>query len=183
MDRRAEKVAELRKAIAAMERVPAGKLESSERCEKGEDAFSRIVQLSSFRDRTCSEIRTRLSEEGFEADEIEVAIDRATSCGLVDDMRFADSRIRSLVRKGKGEKCIVSDLKGFGIDVCDVPGWPATYLELGRMGEYDRALALLDRKPSRSKDPFRGAYQKLVRNGYSTEVSFRAAKHWAGEQE
>lgn len=183
MDYRANKIAELREAIAAMECAPADKLESGERREAGEDAFSRIVRLSSFRDRTCSEIRARLFEEGFEANEIEAAIGRATSCGLVDDMRFADSRIRSLVRKGKGVKCIVSDLQGFGIDVLGVPGWPDMYLELEGRGEYDRALALLSRKPSRSRDPFRGAYQKLVRNGYSTEIAFRAAKHWAGEQE
>lgn len=181
MKTKADKLAALRDAISAIEHAPEASLFDGEQEAEEESAFSRIVRLSSFRDRTTSEVRRRLIDEGFESSEIEDAIERAHRCGLVDDCRYADSRIRSLVRKGKGARYVASDLQERGIDVADVPGWPCAYYEQDGKGELDRALDVLRRKPSRSKDPFRGAYQKLIRYGYSSDVSFRAAKRWASE--
>ena len=176
---RSEKLELLRRMIREIEEPePADADGPVELGFAGEEAYARVIRLCSVRDRCELELRQRLAEEGFEPDEVSDAVARAVRCGLVDDMRFADARIRKLVRDGKGVGGIRRDLEARGIDLYRVPGWPEEYLGPDP-NEMARALALLERRPSRSSNPARGSYQKLVQNGYSSEVAMKASLSWA----
>lgn len=66
------------------------------------EAFKKIERLVKVRDRSVLEVRNRLHRDGFVADVVDAAIDRALSVGYLDDARFADVLVRSRLRSGKG---------------------------------------------------------------------------------
>ncbi len=139
-----------------------------------ERAFSRIVKLVAHRDRSCCELKHKLELEDFKSQDIDAAIQRACACNLVNDARFADARIRYLVGKGKGTLGIEQELEKHNISLCDIDGWPHDYLDTSTQTEVSRALKLLQRKPSRSKNQLQGNYNKLIREGYSSCVANQA---------
>ena len=141
------------------------------------DAFAKIVRLVKVRDRSVSEVRSRLVRDGFDLNAAEDAILRALSCGYLDDQRFADAYVRSRLRQGKGLAGIVRDLKSQEIDPDSLPGFPDVYLERVPSQE-DAAYALLCRKPPRSKNLQQAAYAKLVRAGYPSAVASAATRRW-----
>ena len=143
------------------------------------DAFARIERLVSFRDFASEELRKRLAREGYDEAHASEAIDRALRCGLVDDLRFADAYVRGRLSKGQGVHGIEAALTQLNIDASALPGWPEEYLPDGEGGELDRALALLDAKPPRSKNLREGAYRRLVLKGFSSDVAASAARRWA----
>ena len=53
------------------------------------EAFKKIERLVKVRDRSVLEVRNRLHRDGFVADVVDAAIDRALSVGYLDDARFA----------------------------------------------------------------------------------------------
>ena len=65
------------------------------------EAFKKIERLVKVRDRSVLEVRNRLHRDGFVADVVDAAIDRALSVGYLDDARFADVLVRSRLRSGK----------------------------------------------------------------------------------
>lgn len=143
-----------------------------------QQAFERIECLVSHRDRSEQEVISRLSKEGFQADAIQQAVQRAKRCLLIDDLRFADAFIRARLRAGKGNRAIERDLRGKGIDPSALPSWPHEYLETSTDSQLERAVALLEKQPPRSKNPLQSAYAKLVRKGYDSAIAKEAALRW-----
>ncbi|MDO4501887.1 MAG: regulatory protein RecX [Coriobacteriia bacterium] len=141
-------------------------------------AFARIESLFMHRDRSEHEMRTRLAQEDFTLDAIDHAVGKAKRCGLIDDARFADAFIRARIRSGKGNCAIEHDLRQRGVEPSSLPDWPYQYQETSRERQVERAFALLERQPPRSKNPLRSAYQKLVRKGYSSSVANEVAQRW-----
>ncbi len=67
------------------------------------------------RDRSVSELRGRLAEQGYAGDECDEAIETVVRTGLVDDMRYAEARARALADRGAGDVRIRHELGHAGI--------------------------------------------------------------------
>ena len=131
---------------------------------------------------------------------------RALDCGLIDDMRYGAVLIRTRVSQGRGRKGIEDELERAGIAASDIPGWPEEFFSVDDFDpfrvnanaeddvvvcsfgsessdeqEIERALALLRRKPPRSKNVQASAYRKLVTKGYSTSVASAATRRFMEE--
>ncbi|MBS5098594.1 MAG: RecX family transcriptional regulator, partial [Eggerthella sp.] len=106
------------------------------------------------------------------------AIDRALSVGYLDDARFADVLVRSRLRSGKGLSGILRELRAHAIDPYEqLEGFPDDYLR-NNLSQEEAAIALLRRKPPRSKNEKQAAYAKLIRSGYSADIAANATKRW-----
>lgn len=145
------------------------------------DAFARLLRTVSNRDRSELDVRRRLFDAGFSEGDVDRAVERARSAGILDDLRFADTLIRSRVSQGRGRAGIERELADQGIDIESVPGWPDEYLDDGR-SEFERALSLLERKPPTAKNKREAAYRKLVGKGFSGSVASEAARAFAFSQ-
>lgn len=143
-----------------------------------EQAFRRIERLQAPRDHAVEELRQRLLREKYAADAVEEALARAVRCGLLDDMRFAETLVRSRLAADRGARGIEAELEGWGIDPGSVE-WP----EADEYDEVERALALLERKPPRSKNQREGAYRRLMQKGYGSSVAATAARRWAEREQ
>ena len=131
---------------------------------------------------------------------------RALDCGLIDDTRYGAVLIRTRVSQGRGRKGIEDELERAGIAASDIPGWPEEFFSVDDFDpfrvnanaeddvvgcsfgcessdeqEIERALALLRRKPPRSKNVQASAYRKLVTRGYSTSVASAATRRFMEE--
>lgn len=151
--------------------------QSSERKKPKMASFDRIVALCAVRDRSYRELQQRLERDGYEAEDIQQSLERACSCGLVDDMRFAQAFIRGRVSAGKGEAVIRRDLEKHGIEADAVPGWPTDF-NLDSTSQVDAAVALLEAHPPRAKDLYSAAYRRLITKGYPKSVASRAVRQW-----
>lgn len=146
-----------------------------------ESAFRKIERLLMVRDRSVTEITSRLQRDRFTDRAITEAVERSLRCGYLDDDRFADGFIRSRLRASKGINGIVRDLKDHGIDAYAIPGFPDNYLE-EQGSQLENAIRLLERKPPRAKNQKQAAYAKLIRNGFSSSVASSAVKVWIARQ-
>ena len=144
-------------------------------------AFKKIVTLVNHADRSEKSIRERLVHDGFCEDDIEIAVQKASDCGFIDDMRFAEVLIRSRVSQFKGSAGIVRELSEHGIEATDVPGWPHDF-GVSHEEEIERALAYLRKKPPHSKNTRDGAYRKLVQRGFSSEIASSASRLFVDEE-
>ena len=129
-------------------RHDAGEVDEDVRLSDPDAAFRKIERLCLVRERASEQLRQRLAREGFEAEAVEAALDRALACGLVENL---------------------------GIDADGVEALAAADDDAG---EVDRALALLDRKPPRAKNRRDAAYRRLAQKGFSASVSSTAARLW-----
>ena len=141
-------------------------------------AFKKIVDLVNASDKSELQIRSRLSDKGFDEISIDEAVNRAKNYGFIDDRRYASVLIRSRISQGKGIAGIERELRSHNIEPIDVEGWPDEYFTSDE-DELERALSYLDRKPPRSKNLRDGAFRKLVQKGYSTSIASSAARIWA----
>ena len=177
--------------------------------EEQSAAFEKVKRLCLSRERGSAELIARLKRDGFEADDAAVAVERAVSCGLVDDVRFGETLVRTRISQGKGRHGIEEELNRNGIAPSDIPGWPSDFfnkqssacvysfgdaneVELMQEGfgcdagdalEVQRALDLLRRKPPRSKNVKASAYRKLISKGYSSSVAMAAVNKFMDSQD
>ena len=91
-------------------RHDAGEVDEDVRLSDPDAAFRKIERLCLVRERASEQLRQRLAREGFEAEAVEAALDRALACGLVDDGRFADVLVRSRLAQGRGRRGIAAEL-------------------------------------------------------------------------
>lgn len=176
------------------------------RTEDETRAFEKVTHLACTRERGSRELIDRLVRDGFPQEVAESAVRRALDCGLIDDTRYGAVLIRTRVAQGRGRKGIEDELERAGIAASDIPGWPEEFFSVddfdpfrvnanaedGVVGcsfgsessdeqEIERALALLRRKPPRSKNIQASAYRKLVTKGYSTSVASAATRRFMEE--
>lgn len=78
-------------------------------------AFEAAVSLLTYRDRSCGELKKRLSEKEYSAEEIEETMNKLIYYGYVDDRSFAES-YASCRSASKGNRLIKQELFGKGID-------------------------------------------------------------------
>jgi regulatory protein len=155
------------------------------------DAAIRFLEA---RHRSVAEVRRRLAMAGYRSDLVEAAIARLTEVGLLDDLEFARTWVRSRdASRPRGEQALRREMMLKGID----RGVIAAVLEERSHGadhdggaSPDRAAAahLLERRRavlSRVADPAqrrRRAYALLARNGFDPEVCAEAARAFAGQE-
>lgn len=176
------------------------------RTEDETRAFEKVTRLACSRERGSRELIDRLVRDGFSQEVAESTVRRALDCGLIDDTRYGAVLIRTRVSQGRGRKGIEDELERAGIAASDIPGWPEEFFSVDDFDpfrvnanaeddvvvcsfgsessdeqEIERALALLRRKPPRSKNVQASAYRKLVTKGYSTSVASAATRRFMEE--
>ena len=142
---------------------------------KESQAFDKICRWVQVRDRSEAEVRKRLIKEAFPASAIERSIERARSCGLLDDSRFARVLVRSRLNQGKGKRAILQELENHEICPQRLSGWPEDFVPDDIPNEYARAKAYMQRHPPRSKQPRNACMRTLVSRGFSSDVAYRVA--------
>ena len=86
--------------------------------------------------------------------------------------------MRTQLAQGKGRRGVERALEQLDIDSPSEEAWQLAYEQFGD-DELERAMALLHRKPPRSKNLREGAYRKLVQKGYNADVAASAARRWS----
>lgn len=152
----------------------------SDEASESERAFRKIERLASGREQASVALRRRLAREGFSQEAVEESLARALSCGLVDDMRFADVLVRSRLSQGRGRQGIAAELADLGIEPDEVEALADS--EEGDEREVERALAVLKRKPPRAKNAREAAYRRLMQKGYGASAASTAARLWSEAQ-
>lgn len=120
-----------------------------------------------------SEVRSRLIDKGFTAEQVEPEMERLIAAGYLDDRKLADEIIRvEAERKGKGRSAIVAELKRRGVDA---ESFGDAIAELDPDDEFDRAQELVRRKLSSLRNvddetAKRRLYGALARRGFGGDV-------------
>lgn len=144
------------------------------------DPFARIVKLVSFKERSSFGMRKRLLEEGYSQSDVTDAIRKAQRYAILDDARYAEMLVRSRYQQGRGAQRVERELSDEGISTSSVPLFHELY-ECDDTLQVERALDLLRRRPSRSKNPYAASIRKLVSNGYSYQIATAATRAWLDE--
>lgn len=122
---------------------------------------------------SVQEVRSRLMEKGFTADQVETEIQRLVDAGYLNDRRLAEEVVRiERERKGKGRSAIVAELKRRGIEADDCD---EALAELDSDDELDRARDLVLKKLSSLRNvddetAKRRLYGALARRGFGGDV-------------
>lgn len=137
-------------------------------------ARRRALRLLAHHERTASEVRSRLEDDGYPeavADDVVVWL---VDTGLVDDTRFAESFARVLIEvRGLGRSRAMIEMTRRGVD----DGLAASSIDTvaPSLAEPERALRVATRA-SRSGDTVPRLAARLVRRGFSTGEALRAAR-------
>ena len=147
--------------------------------DSADDAFNRIIRILNASDQSEANIRVKLSRAGYSESSVDDAVSRAKEYGLIDDKRYTRLYVESKVRSGKGTEGIIRELKRMNIDIGQIDDTRVQELVYADSDQQiAQAIGLLNRKPPRSKDLFKGAYFKLLRNGYSPYIASTASRRW-----
>lgn len=135
-------------------------------------ALERALRLLNYRERSVSEMRTRLTDDGYQPSVIEALLERLVDLQLLDDRRFAGCLVRSKRMAGWGAVRISRALQEAGISESDA----ADALADDPDGEFSRALALASRRPVPDRAAMEKTLARLVRKGFRFDVAMRAAR-------
>lgn len=137
-------------------------------------ARERAFRLLAYRERSTTEISTRLTDDGYLPDVVAETIGWLTDTGLLDDERFTEQMARSLVSlRGFGRQRALRYLRRFGIDD-DIAARALDALAPPE-GEDARALEMA-RRLVRPSDTVDRLAARLVRRGFSTADALKAAR-------
>ena len=124
------------------------------------DAHEVALRALRHRDLSVRELDERLRARGFGDVERDETIDTLVRTGLVDDVRYAESRARQLASRGAGDALIRHTLLQAGVDAA-----AAADALLTLAPEAERARSVVDR---RGPGPRTARY--LLGKGFSEEV-------------
>lgn len=137
-------------------------------------ARERALQLLGYRERSRSELRQRLIDNGYPAPVVDSVVSRFCEVELVDDVRFASSWVRSRASAGYGRRRILRELADKGVD--DQIALAAVDEQIGE-DELSRAhSALKGREPRDPKDRER-LVRRLVARGFELRTAVEAVGH------
>ena len=127
------------------------------------DAYERAIRLLAAREHTGKEIRQKLSAKGYSAEEIDSAVSKLIAERSLSEDRFADSYIRSRLRKSpEGKPLLRMRLKEKGTpsDIAD-----SALSAAWERGDYLRPLSAYYSSLVRRKGE-EGARAVLLRKGF-----------------
>ncbi len=138
-------------------------------------AFDRIASFCSARERSASDIKKRLLGEGFSSDVVSSALERAISCSVVSDGRFAESYVATKLRSGWGRARIERGLAESGVDpyLC-LEDYPEAYFDTDN--EAERARSLLAKRALPAKNPVEKFTRFLAGRGFELSTALRVAR-------
>jgi SOS response regulatory protein OraA/RecX len=96
-----------------LDRARARRLGRALRRHRAEQAALRAL---SRREHSQATLAGRLERAGVRARERDATVTAALRAGLVDDVRFAESRARALAARGAGDLLVLDDLRRSGVD-------------------------------------------------------------------
>lgn len=134
----------------------------------------RVEALVGRRDYSAHELAVRLARDGYRRALVDELVERARSCGLVDDARYASVFIRSKVAAGWGRSKIARELSRRGIEVGEVEGWPEEYFDADE--ERARALSLASRRRLTGKNDFERIVRFLCGRGFAYALASEVAR-------
>lgn len=149
-------------------------------------ALERATRLLTAKSRSTAELRRRLAQAGHEPAEIEVAIEKLTRAGFLNDAQFARQFARSRLASGKRSTRRVRDelrTKGLGAelvaeavgDVTQDEGISDAAAAESLAHKKAQSLRGLDRQVAR-----RRLYGMLARRGFAPDVIGRAVSKALG---
>lgn len=167
-----------RKKLKVGEEIEPSFIEDVLATEEAQKAFDNAVRLLSFRSRSEKELRTRLTQKGFEENWIDKAIEKLKYYGYLSDESFARmfAKDRQNVKK-LGSRGIKAELKQKGVDNEIIDEVIEEICSDEK--ELEQAIALCEKKyRTIGKDPLPKQKQKLlqflVRKGYSFDIAGKA---------
>ena len=143
-------------------------------------AYDLILRSASAREVSSAKMTAKLSRKGFSSQVIAEALDSAQQIGAVDDVRYCNCLIRTTLSQGKGLSFALREVESLGLIPEDLEAFQA-FQEDEEAGMFDRALDLLRRHPTRSKNVRGAAYKKLIAAGYSPDIASDASTAYAKE--
>jgi regulatory protein len=149
-------------------------------------AKDRALRLLGVRARSREELRRRLAQAGFEAEDIDRALSDIEAVGLIDDERFArEVAAYEMRRRSVGRRAALASLRRKGIrpDLAD-----RVVEELAPDDEEDQALGIARERLARLNGLADDvAYRRLVgflqRRGYDARVAHAACRRAISERE
>ena len=96
----------------------------------------------------------------------------ALDAGYISDERFAHALVNGKARLGWGRGRIEWELRRFGIDILTLEGYPAAFYE--DEDDLQRAVGVLIRFHTRSKNMREAQYRHLVNKGFSADIAQKA---------
>ena len=78
-------------------------------------AYEKALGLLSRREHSARELKAKLAQRGFDADENAAALERLQSKDFQNDARFGEMLIRTRIESGYGPRWIIAELKTHGI--------------------------------------------------------------------
>jgi len=95
-------------------------------------AYEKALGLLARREHSARELKAKLSQRGFDADENAAALERLQSKDFQNDARFGEMLVRSRIEGGYGPRWIIAELRTHGIDeehasaliAAAEPDWP-----------------------------------------------------------
>jgi regulatory protein len=78
-------------------------------------AYDKALGLLSRREHSARELKAKLAQRGFDADENAAALERLQSKDFQNDARFGEMLVRSRIEGGYGPRWIVAELRTHGI--------------------------------------------------------------------
>jgi regulatory protein len=141
-----------------------------------EEAFEAAVGALARKELTRAELATRLRKRGFDAEAVELAIERLADIGEIDDARFARRYAEDKRQlRGWGTERIRETLRGRGVAGEDIE---EALRALGGEAEVESAVELLARRADGldSEAARSRALGFLARRGYDSETAYEAIR-------
>jgi regulatory protein len=135
------------------------------------------LHLLSRRDYTTAELRRKLLDREYPEADIDDAIARLASAGLLDDRRVALAHVRTATAiKGRGRLRIKRELEARGVDRTLVRELVAGIPAADDLAAIERFLAR-KRLPARpSPSDRRRIFQQLIRRGFPADAILKALR-------
>jgi regulatory protein len=138
-------------------------------------AWERALRLLNFRERSSGELRSRLIDDGYAPSVADAAVERARDLGFLDDRRFAEGLVRSLVTgKRQGRRRIAQALSAKGVDEALAAEVLDALCE--RDDERERAIQLARSLASRCRNEPPRLASRLVAKGYEPGLAYGVAR-------
>ena len=137
------------------------------------EARRRCLHLLEYSPRTAYQLKKRLMDDGFSAEQADDAIRYAESFGYVDDGNYATEYVRSGCQK-KSRRQLHMQLSSRGVDKESIEDALEAYADEQQNTVRRLAQKRLMQKPPRTEEDFLRAVKSLVSKGFPYEMAKRA---------